>query len=104
MRGTAMDNHGRKAERVPLQADIDFRRTGEHRWRVNIHDISPQGCRVELPVKVVTDDKIWIIFPGLEAIQGKVCWVKEWVAGIEFDRPLHPAVFDMVEQRIRRGE
>lgn len=99
-----MDSHGRKAERVPLHADIDFRRTGEHRWRVNITDLSPQGCRVELPVRVTTDDMIWVTFPGLEAIQGKVCWVDEWVAGIEFDRPLYPSVFDMVEQRMRRGE
>lgn len=99
-----MDSHGRKAERTPLHADIDFRRTGEHRWRVNIVDVSPQGCRVELPVRVATDDKIWITFPGLEAIQGKICWVDEWIAGVEFDRPLYPAVFEMVEQRMRRGE
>jgi hypothetical protein len=99
-----MDNHGRKAERVPLQADIDFRRAGEHRWRVNIHDISPQGCRVEVPVRVKPDDTIWISLPGLEAIQAKVCWVKEWVAGVEFERPLHRAVFEMVEQRMRSGE
>jgi hypothetical protein len=99
-----MDSHGRKAERVPLQADIDFRRAGEHRWRVNISDISPQGCRVELPVRVTPDEMIWVTFPGLEAIQGKVCWVQEWTAGVQFDKPLHPAVFDMVEQRMRRGE
>ena len=99
-----MDSHGRKAERVPLHADIDFRRTGEHRWRVNIVDVSPQGCRVELPVRVAADDKIWITFPGLEAIQGKIAWVDEWIAGVEFDRPLYPSVFEMVEQRMRRGE
>lgn len=99
-----MNDHGRKAERIPLHADIDFRRAGEHRWRVNILDISPQGCRVELPVKVVADDVIWIQLPGLESIQGKIAWVNEWIAGIEFDRPLHPAVFELVEQRMRRGE
>ncbi|HET9397403.1 MAG TPA: PilZ domain-containing protein [Sphingomicrobium sp.] len=99
-----MEDDGRKADRVPLLADIDFRRTGEHRWRVNIHDISPEGCRVELPVKVATGDMIWVTFPGLEAIQGKVCWVKEWVAGIEFSRPLYPAVFELVEQRMRGAE
>jgi hypothetical protein len=99
-----MNDHGRKAERVALHADIDFRRTGEHRWRANITDVSPQGCRVEVPVSVKQDDMIWITFPGLEALQGKICWVDGWVAGIEFDRPLHPAVFDMVEQRMRRGE
>ena len=96
-----MDNHGRKAERVPLQADVDFRRTGEHRWRVNIHDISPQGCRVELPTRVVVGDTIWVTVPGIEALQGRICWTENWVAGVEFDRPLHPAVFDMVERRMR---
>ena len=99
-----MDNHGRKAERVQLQADIDFRRTGEHRWRVNIYDISPQGCRVEVPVRVKPEDTIWISLPGLETIQARVCWVKGWVAGVEFERPLHQAVFEMVEQRMRSGE
>jgi hypothetical protein len=99
-----MDSHGRKAERIPLEAEVDFRRTGEHRWRVNILDVSLQGCRVELPVRVATNDTIWIIFPGLEALPGKVCWVNEWVAGVEFDHPLHPAVFDMVERRMRGGE
>lgn len=99
-----MNDHGRKAERIPLHADIDFRRAGEHRWRVNILDISPQGCRVEIPIRVIPEDTIWITFPGIEAMQGKICWVNEWVAGVEFDRPLHPAVFDMVEQRMRRGE
>lgn len=99
-----MNDHGRKAERVPLHADIDFRRTGEHRWRVNIVDISREGCRVELPVRVLPEDVIWVNFPGIEAIQAKVCWVEEWIAGVEFAHPLHPAVFEMVEQRMRRGE
>ena len=71
----------RRAERVQLRADIDFRRAGEHKWRVNILDFSPGGCRVDLPVRVVADDTIWISLPGIEAIQGTVCWVKEWEAG-----------------------
>ncbi len=94
----------RRAERVPLRADIDFRRPGEHRWRVNILDFSPQGCRVELPVRVVADDVIWISLPGLEAIQGTVCWVKEWEAGVEFLNPLYPSVFEMVRERMRSAE
>ena len=94
----------RRAERVQLRADIDFRRTGEHRWRVNILDFSPGGCRVELPVRVIPDDMIWISLPGLEAIQGTVAWVKEWIAGVEFANPLHPAVFDMVRERMRTAE
>jgi len=99
-----MEGHDRRAERVPLRADIDFRRTGEHRWRVNIIDASPQGCRVELPVRVTSEDKIWITLPGLEAMQGRIRWVKDWVAGIEFEHPIHPAVFDLLQDRMSRGE
>ena len=98
------NNDPRRTERVRLRADIDFRRKGEHRWRVNILDFSPEGCRVELPVRVKPDDIIWISLPGLEAIQGTVCWVKEWEAGVEFDKPLYPAVFEDVRDRMRKAE
>lgn len=96
-----MEEHGRRADRISLQADIDFRRTGEHRWRVNIVDISKEGCRVELPVRVSRGDIIWVAFPGLESIQGEVRWVEEWTAGIEFHNPLHEAVFDLLQRRMR---
>ena len=65
------DDEPRRAERVSLRADIDFRRPGDHRWRVNILDFSPQGCRIEVPVQVVPDDTIWISLPGIESIQGR---------------------------------
>ena len=93
----------RRAERVTLRADIELRRTGEHRWRGNILDFSPDGCRVEAPVRVKPDDIIWISLPGLETIQGTVCWVKEWMVGVEFANPLHPAVFDAVHERMRKA-
>ena len=96
-----MEDKSRRAERVPLHADIDFRRAGEHRWRVNIADISQEGCRVELPVRVSVGDVIWVSFPGLESLQGKICWVKEWTAGVEFQNPLHEAVFDLLQRRMR---
>ena len=90
----------RRAKRMPLRADINIRRTGEHRWRVNILDFSPEGCRVELPVRVLPDDRIWISLPGLESIQGTVCWVKEWEAGVEFANALYPSVYEMVRERM----
>jgi len=97
-------NTPRRAERVPLRADVDFRRAGDHRYRVNILDFSPEGCRIEAPVSVATGDMIWISLPGLESIQGAVCWVKEWNVGIEFSRPLYPSVFDMLRDRMRQAK
>ena len=98
------DKDPRRAKRVALRADIDLRRAGEHRWRVNILDFSPEGCRVELPVRIKPDDTIWISLPGLETIQGTVCWVKEWEAGVEFVNALYPSVFEMVRERMRTAE
>ncbi|MGH6706227.1 MAG: PilZ domain-containing protein [Sphingomicrobium sp.] len=94
----------RKAERVSLRADVDFRRAGDHRYRVNILDFSPEGCRMELPVNVSPGDIIWISLPGLESIQAEVCWVKEWTVGVEFTRPLYPSVFELVRERMRTAE
>ena len=94
----------RKAERVPLRADVDFRRAGDHRYRVNILDFSPEGCRMELPVNVSPGDTIWISLPGLESIQAEICWVKEWTVGVEFTRPLYPSVFELVRERMRTAE
>jgi len=94
----------RRAERVLLRADIDFRRSGDHKYRVNILDFSPEGCRIEIPVKVKTGDRIWISLPGLESIAGQVRWVEGWTVGIKFDHPLYPSVFDMVHERMRTAE
>ena len=91
----------RRAERVLLRADIDFRRAGDHRYRVNIFDLSPEGCRIESPIIVSQGDIIWISLPGLESIEAEVCWVKEWIVGVEFTRPLYPSVFEMVRDRMR---
>lgn len=97
MRGTAH----RRTDRVLLCGDVDFRRAGDHRYRVNILDFSPEGCRIELPERVIPNEMIWISLPGLASLQARVRWVKDWVAGVEFDQPLHPSVFTHVSHRMR---
>ena len=101
-----MDEKGepRRAERVTLRADIDFRRAGDHKYRVNILDFSPEGCRIEIPVNVSPGDKIWISLPGIETIAGEARWVEGWTVGVLFERPLYPSVFDMVRERMRSAE
>lgn len=94
------DSVERRAERVPIEVEIDFRRPGDHRYRVQLLDFSALGCCIEAPVKVSLDDIIWISLPGLESIQGYVCWVDGWIAGVEFERPLYPSVFEAVRDRL----
>lgn len=86
-----------------MRADIDIRRPGDHRYRVNILDFSPEGCKVDVPVNVDIGDSVFISLPSLESIEGKVRWREGWLVGIEFLRPLHPAVFDMMRTKMRQG-
>lgn len=96
------DNQNRKAERVTLRADIDVRRPGDHRYKVNILDFSPEGCRIEIPIYVDEGDSIFISLPGLETIESKVRWKKDWEVGVEFLRPLYPAVFELIRTKMAR--
>lgn len=96
------DNQNRRAERIILRADIDVRRPGDHRYKVNILDFSPAGCRIEIPIYVDEGDSIFITLPGLETIEGKVRWKKDWIVGVEFLRPLYPAVFDLMREKMAR--
>ena len=85
----------RRAERVPIGADISLRRSFE------ILDLSLHGCRVELVERVRKGDRLWISLPGIETLEAITCWVDGFVAGAEFIRPLHPSVFDMLTARMR---
>lgn len=90
----------RRTERVALDAAIDFRRAKEHRFEVRMHDLTAHGCKVTLPEQVGRKQMVWISMPGLETLQSEVRWASDWVAGIQFDRPMHPAVFDHMAAKL----
>lgn len=91
----------RRHERVPLEAEIELRRTRAGRYNVTIRDCSPSGCAINLIDRVQLDEVIWIKFPGLESLEAYVCWTEGFVAGVEFLKPLHPAVFANLVERQR---
>jgi hypothetical protein len=94
------DEIPRQSERRPLSCEIEFRRRGDVAYRVDLIDMSPEGCRINPPIRLNSGDGAWLKIPGMEAIPARVAWAKEWDAGIEFERPFYPAVFDMVVQRL----
>ena len=93
-------NETRRTDRVPLTCDVEFRRHGGARYQVELIDLSPEGCCISPPVRVEPGESVWLRVPDMEAIHGKVAWVREWKAGVEFDRPFYPAVFDLVVKRL----
>ena len=93
----------RNCERHPLRARVDLRRANEQRHKIDLEDFSASGCRIALPQRLLDDERIWVTLPGLNALQATVCWSKEWLAGASFDQPIHPAVFEMTAERLRRA-
>ena len=91
----------RKADRIPLNADVALRRAGQHLYRVRVFDASPCGCRLEFVERPQVDEHVWIKFDGLDSIEAAVCWVNGFVVGVEFVRPMYPPVFDALVARLR---
>ena len=90
----------REGERFTLIADVTMRRQGKHSFGVTIFDASRTGCRVEFVERPDIGERVRITFKGLQPLDGRVCWVDCGCAGIQFERPIHPAVFDLLLARL----
>ena len=91
----------RKSPRVTLEAEILMRRAGLNSYRISVHDLSPHGCKVEFVDRPALHERVWLKFDGLEVLEGAVCWVSGSDAGVEFEKPIHPAVFELLLTRLR---
>jgi hypothetical protein len=67
---------------------------------VSVHDISPEGCKLEFVERPRLDETVWVKFEGLDAVESNVCWVRGSDVGIEFVRPIYPSVFDGLVRRL----
>jgi hypothetical protein len=104
MTGSADDTPGqnptpRKSRRVHLSAEVLLRRAGRPNYRAKIFDVSPDGCKAEFVERPELDEHVWVKFEGLEALESKVCWIRGFEVGLEFAKPIHPAVFDLLVSR-----
>lgn len=96
------DQRARKSARVALSADVTLRRTAHGGYRVQVFDASPDGCRVEFVERPELDERVWVKFDGLDSLEALVCWIDGFNAGLEFEHPMHPAVFETLVRRMRR--
>ncbi len=88
--GTACEHCAIKRSAFAFKAAV--RERGRSAQSVRIVDFSAQGCRLDGAMLLATGQQIWIRLPGLEALSAQVMWCDYDVAGIAFDKPLHPAV------------
>lgn len=92
----------RKSQRVHVAAEVMLRRAGHRGYRVRIFDVSPHGCKAEFVERPELEEHVWVKFDGLDSIEAAVCWVRGFDVGLEFENPIHPAVFSMVVARLAK--
>ena len=92
----------RSHERAPLEAELSLRRSGRKGYIANLFDLTPKGCRVEFIEKPRRGEKIWAKIDSFDPIEATVRWVDGFYGGLEFVRPIYPAVFDLLLARLRR--
>ena len=83
----------RRSRRLALAMPARCRMLSGFVEDVVIRDISPEGCRIMgYALNIRPDTKVVVRPAGMEGLCGTVRWAGRYEAGIEFERPLHPAV------------
>ena len=90
----------RRSERVSLVAEVTMRRHGGPSFRVNVFDASTDGCKIDFVDRPLANERLSIRFEGLEALEAEVCWIEQHYVGVKFARAIHPAVFDLLVERL----
>lgn len=90
----------RRGPRLPLEADVEFRRHKQTHYTISLHDLSASGCRIAAPERLGWGERVWVQLPSLQSLSACVKWTGAWQSGVEFEQPLHPAVFDMMAARL----
>lgn len=93
----------RTTARIPVSAGVKLRRSAQQSYQVQIHDLSPEGCKIEFAERPVLGETVWVKFEGIEALEARVSWTAEAVAGLHFIRPLHEAIFASLVARHQGG-
>lgn len=90
----------RQWPRLPLTADVEFRRRNRTRYMIGMHDLTAHGCRIASPERLHSGERVWVQLPSLQSLCARVKWTAAWQSGVKFERPLHPAVFDLMAARL----
>jgi hypothetical protein len=90
-------------QRVAMDASISLRRTSGRSYASRLFDVTPAGCKIEFVERPKEGDIIWVKFDGLDAIEAQVRWLDGHCAGVEFNRPMHDAVFNLLLVKLGAG-
>ena len=89
----------RQSERVPVEFGAGLRQRGAAGVSVQVMDLSIHGFRVASHLELCNGTDVWLRLPGLEPCHARVVWSEGHFIGCAFERPLHPAVLDMIVRK-----
>jgi hypothetical protein len=89
----------RKSERTSVDLGAGLRQRGASGVSVRVMDLSPHGFRAATHLELPEGTDVWLRLPGLEPFHARVAWCEGHYVGCAFDRPLHPAVVDMIVRK-----
>jgi hypothetical protein len=97
--GQAKRPSPRSWDRRASAIEFGIRRSGGHCFRVRLFDLSPRGCKIEFVERPDVGERVWVKFDTLQGIAGSVRWVAGHVGGVQFEPPMHEAVFNALVGR-----
>ncbi len=86
-------NADRRAPRVGIELPVRCKH-GTERSTVILKDLNQYGARIEGLENLRIDDTLRLMLPGLRPKMAFVVWSRDRVCGLEFEHPLHDAVFE----------
>lgn len=92
-------HHARRSERLTVDMGAALRQRGASGVSVRVLDLSPHGFRVATHLELPEGTDVWLRLPGLEPYHARVAWSQGHFVGCAFERPLHPAVVDMMVRK-----
>ena len=96
------EQKGRVSERVTIEMPAGLRQRGAAGVSVQVMDLSTHGFRAQTHLELEEGADVWLRLPGLEPCHAKVAWAKANFVGCRFERPLHPAVLEMIVRKTKR--
>ncbi len=85
--------------RSPVRVGAQFRLRWQQGFRVDIVNLSTDGCAIVGAGYLPVGTHSWVTLPTLESRFARVAWCDGSGAGVEFTDPLHTTVADMLIAR-----
>lgn len=89
----------RKSQRVAVDMSAALRQRGASGVSVRVLDLSQHGFRAATHLELPIGTDVWLRLPGLEPYHATIAWQEGHYIGCSFERPLHPAVVDMIVRK-----